>query len=211
MRQIARMLTLPLLLGALGLLVPAPTRADDSEVRKQLETIYDQYTQSLLAKDTGPLRHWYEQHLAADALEISTENQRRNRQQILDEIQQAQKMWPLAKESTGKIDQITMVGGDAIVWFSSRVVRSVPDPQDTPASPHPPHEAVLLMSGRDTWVKGPDGWRCPLSVNLTFRATLDGKPLPLPGTTPPGPATEEVKPAGRKSEEAPAPSKVPGE
>jgi hypothetical protein len=114
-------------------------------------------------------------------------------------------MWPLAKQSTGKIERITMAGSDTVVWFSSRVVRSIPNPHGTLAAPRAPHEVVVLMSERDTLVKRSDGWKCPLSVNLSFQTTLNGKPLPLPGSTPCNPAPENGKPDNQKSDYRPPP------
>lgn len=183
-----------LLFGLFALLTTAPTRADDPEVRKGLQAIYDEYVQSFLAKDPGPLRRWYERYLSADVIEIGTLNQRQTRQQILDQTRQAEKVWPLALESTGKIEQITMRDGEAIVVFSQRVLQPVSVPSGDPASPPIRRKVVVLMKGRDTWVKQPDGWKCTLSVNLSVQATMDGKPLPVPGSTPPGQGTADGKP-----------------
>src|SRR5688500_13030784 len=94
-----RMPMLMLLLGGIALGIPVPSLSDDTEARKELQAIYAEYVQSFLAKDTGPLRLWYERHLAADVIEIGTQNQRQNRQQVLDQVRRAQKVWPLAKES----------------------------------------------------------------------------------------------------------------
>jgi len=207
--QTRRIWLLMLLWGVIAPLLPAPARADDKEVRKQLEAIHDQYLQAFRAKDAGQLRLWFERYLAPDALEIDLLNKRRNRRQIIDEARQLQTSWLAASEVTGKIEQLTVTGSEAVAVFSDRLVRSMPDPQDTPASPRPPHELVLLASERNTWVRTPGGWKCSLSVNLTGQATLDGKPLSLPGAPPPDHAAEDAKPGSNKPEKAPEDSKPP--
>ena len=158
------------LLAARGASVSAGAPLATSAVRKQLEAIYGEYSQSFKARDASLLRKWAERYLAPNAINKEEDGSQETRQQFLDGLPKGP--WLPATEVRGKIEQLTVHGNTATVVYSQRLVKRPVDPRGKR------HKTVVLSMERDTWIQTPQGWQTTMSVNTSHKATLDGKPLP---------------------------------
>jgi hypothetical protein len=167
----------------------APARADDAEVRRELEAAYARRSQALMARDAGALIRFFEEKTTPDYRLKAPQGQLTHQERI-DRLKAGNTPWgapgddrPVVIRVT--IDKLTVQGVEALAMASISQARNVTDPKVTGDASEKAHEMVNHLSSRDAWVKTATGWKLKLQEVLDNTLTLDGKPFTPPSAAPP--------------------------
>jgi len=152
-----------------SLLLFAVASADT--VTKELEANYAAITSAFQHKDIAPIAKF----MAPGFVVHLDSGQSMTRDRVLSDYK---KQMGMMKDVswTRKVTTVTPAGGAFVATVEGNVKGMVTGPDKKP------HKLNLIASARDTWQKKGKSWILLTTTILKRTATVDGKPLKMPGT-----------------------------
>lgn len=144
-------------------------RADNTAIRKELDSQYAKFNQSLVKKD---MKAMFEM-LTPDVTFKGKTGQTENREQLRQMMSQMISIMTISK-ATNKIGKLTLKSNMAIVEAMSKSEGKMK------GSDGKLHSVAYTSKTRDFWTKTTSGWKIKKIEGISEQMLMDGKPFQQP-------------------------------